>query len=111
MKIKQNTLSSKQLGDIIDVIRSFRNNLIKDFLDERVLTLYLSQQFRNIELSAFKAECIRKDLKNLLIAPVNIELYNVIIEDYKTTGNTTLSKGSEKLFYREIDKVLNTYLY
>jgi hypothetical protein len=111
MKEQPTTFSPSQSVDIIDVIRKLRNDLVKDFLDERNLITYLSAQFRVIELSAIKIEFIKKDLKNLLIAPVDLNWYQPIIDDYNTTGSASLSEGNEKLFYKEIEMVLKKYIY
>lgn len=105
------TFTTSQSVDIIDVIRKLRNDLIKDFLDERNLIVYLSEQFRVMELSAIKVEFIKRDLKNLLIAPVDINWYKAIIDDYHATGSASLSEGNEKLFYKEIETVLRNYIY
>lgn len=105
------TFATSQSVDIIDLIRKLRNDLIKDFLDERNLIAYLSEQFRVMELSAIKVEFIKRDLKNLLIAPVDINWYKPIIDDYQTTGSASLSEGNEKLFYKEIETVLKNYIY
>ena len=105
------TFATSQSIDIIDVIRKLRNDLIKDFLDERNLIVYLSEQFRVMELSAVKIEFIKRDLKNLLIAPVDLTWYKTIIDDYNATGSASLSEGNEKLFYKEIETVLRNYIY
>jgi hypothetical protein len=97
--------------DIIDVIRKLRNDLIKDFLDERILIDYLSAQYKIMNISAIKAEFIKADLRRMLIAPVDVELYKPIIEDFKTTGSASLSEGNEKLFYREIESMLKKFIY
>ncbi len=97
--------------DIIDIIRKLRNDLIKDFLDERNLIAYLAVQYKSIELSAVKIQFIKKDLKEMLIAPVDTTLYGPIINDFSETGSAALTEGNEKLFYREIDMVLQKYIY
>jgi hypothetical protein len=111
MKEHLGIFSTAETIDITDVIRKLRNDLIKDFLDERNLITYLSEQFRIMDLSAIKIEFIKKDLKNLLITPVDTELYKPIIEDYKTTGSASLSEGNEKIFYKEIEGILKKYIY
>lgn len=113
MKDQPSTFLSSQNDtiDIVDVIRKLRNDLIKDFLDERTLIAYLSTQYKIMELSAIKLEFIKAELKQLLIAPVNIEWYNPILEDFKATGSAALSEGNEKLFYKEIEGVLKKYIY
>jgi len=97
--------------DIIDVIRKLRNDLIKDFLDERNLVAYLAEQYRVMDLSAVKVELIKADLKRLLITPVDIEWYKPILENFKTTGSAALAEGNERLFYKEIEGVLKKYMY
>jgi hypothetical protein len=97
--------------DIIDVIRKLRNDLIKDFLDERNMILYLSEQFRIMDLSHVKLEFIRKDLKQLLIMPVDTTWYKPVIDDFYRTGSAALTEGNEKLFYKEIEEILKRYLF
>lgn len=111
MKEHLDIFSTAGTVDITDVIRKLRNDLIKDFLDERNLITYLSEQFRIMDLSAVKIEFIKKDLKNLLITPVDTALYKPIIEDYKSTGSASLSEGNEKIFYKEIEGILKKYIY
>jgi hypothetical protein len=97
--------------DILDVIRRLRNDLVKDFLDERNMIRYLSEQYRVHEISSVKMEFIKRDLKNLLIAPVDKEWYRSIIDEFHESGSAALSEGNEKLFYKEIEKILKKYLY
>jgi hypothetical protein len=47
----------------------------------------------------------------MLIAPVDTALYGPIINDFSETGSAALTEGNEKLFYREIDMVLQKYIY
>jgi len=97
--------------DIIDVIRNLRNDLVKDFLDERNLLAYLSDHYKVHELSAIKLEFIKKDLKTLLIAPVNLEWYKPVIADFSTDGSASISEKNEKLFYQEIETILKKHIY
>lgn len=111
MKEQSPILAAPELIDVIDEIRKLRNDLIKDFLDERNLLPYLSEQFRVLELPTIKREFIKRDLMDLLISPVNVQLYNPIIENYKICDTASLADGSEKLFYKEIEGVLKRYIY
>lgn len=97
--------------DIVDIIRRLRNELVKDFLDERVLLEYLSTQYRIMDLSRIKLEFIKADLQRLLIAPVDMEWYKPILEDYTASGSAALTEGNEKLFYKEIEGILKKYIY
>jgi hypothetical protein len=96
---------------IIDLVRKLRNDLIKDFLDERHLKDYVDQQYRIRDLSAVKVEFIKKDLKELMIAPVNISHYGPLINQIRLTDSAALSETNEQLFYREVESILKRYLY
>lgn|SRR6187402_2195217 len=113
MKDQPHTFSTAQNEsvDIVDIIRRLRNELVKDFLDERVLHDYLSTQYKITELSRVKAEFIKGDLQRLLIAPVDMTWYKPIMDDYQATGSAALTEGNEKLFYKEIEAILKKYMY
>ena len=97
--------------NIIDLIRKLRNDLIKDFLDERFLMEYLAGKYNIQELSKVKMEFIRNALKVLLIVPVDVKHYGSIISLIKETGTASLSEGNEQLFYEEVDNVLKHYIF
>ena len=85
--MENNTSLNTKLTDesIIDLIRRLRNDLIKDFLDERYMKEYLAANMNIRDLSNIKIEFIKKALKELLIDPVNIEYYQPIIENIKAS--------------------------
>jgi hypothetical protein len=96
---------------IIDLIRKLRNDLIKDFLDERHLKDYLQNQFRIRELSTIKIEFIKRDLKELLISPVNLDHYEPVISQIKTSDSAAIAESNEQLFYKEVEAILKRYIY
>jgi hypothetical protein len=96
---------------IIDLIRKLRNDLIKDFLDERHMKAYFATNFNVREISAIKIEFIKKALKELLISPVDVTHYQPIIEQIKTTETASLSEGNEQLFYKELEYLFKQYAY
>ena len=108
----QTTLASKWSDEtIIDLIRNLRNDLIKDFLDERYLKEYLANTYGIREISNVKVEFIKKELKSLLIAPVNISHYQPVIEKIRTSDTASLSDGNDQLFYAEVEGILKSYMY
>jgi tRNA U54 and U55 pseudouridine synthase Pus10 len=108
----QTTLTSKWSDEsIIDLIRNLRNDLIKDFLDERHMKEYAATTFRVREVSNVKIEFIKKELKALLIAPVNVAHYQPIIEKIRLSDTASLSEGNEQLFYAEVDTILKNYIF
>jgi hypothetical protein len=96
---------------ILDLIRKVRNDLVKDFLDERHLLDYLSTNFRIKEVPKVRLEFIRSDLKDLLISPVNTSHYKDVIRQIRETDSASISTGNDALFYREIEAILKKYLY
>lgn len=97
--------------NIIDLIRKLRNDLIKDFLDERYMHVYVRDRFNIQALAAVRVEFIKQDLKRLLIEPVDIVHYRSLIGHIRDTDTASLSGGNEKLFYNEIDNLLKRHLF
>jgi hypothetical protein len=96
---------------ILELVRKLRNDLIKDFLDERHLKSYLSNNFRINELSNIKIEFIKKDLKELLISPVNTNHYQSLIDQIRETDSASLTETNEPLFYKELEIVFKRYMF
>lgn len=96
---------------ILDLVRKLRNDLIKDFLDERHLRAYLAEHFRIGELSNTKVEFIKKDLKELLISPVNTNHYRSLIEQIRETDSAGISETNEPLFYKELEMIFKKYMF
>ncbi|MBL7858374.1 MAG: hypothetical protein JNM57_11850 [Cyclobacteriaceae bacterium] len=96
---------------ILDLIRKLRNDLIKDFLDERFLKEYFSENFNLRDISNVKIEFIKKDLKELLLSPVDTTRYQPIIDQVKELDSASIAEGNEQLFYKEIEGVLKRYAY
>lgn len=103
--------TENEMTDIIDVIRKQRNDLIKDFLDERNLTSYVVEHYKIADLSSVKVEFIKGELKKMLIAPVDVAWYKAIIDDFHTTGSADVADEHERLFYKEIENMLKRFIY
>ena len=96
---------------ILELVRKLRNDLIKDFLDERHLKSYLSEHFRVTELSNIKVEFIKKDLKELLISPVNTVHYQPLIDQIQQTDSAGITETNEPLFYKELELIFKRYMF
>ena len=96
---------------ILELVRKLRNDLIKDFLDERNLKEYLQNNFRVNELSNVKIEFIKKDLKELLISPVNTNHYQPLIDQIRETDSAGLTESNEPLFYKELEMIFKRYMF
>ncbi|HEY3429648.1 MAG TPA: hypothetical protein VGK39_03155 [Cyclobacteriaceae bacterium] len=95
----------------LDIIRNLRNDLIKDFLDERNLVAYFSERFNQHELTAVKIEFMKKDFKEMLIAPVDTTHYKELIDQINETCSASITEKYEDLFLKDVEKVLKKYNY
>lgn len=95
----------------IDLIRKLRNELIKEYLDERNLVSYFAEQYHQKELNNRRVEFIKKELKELLIAPVDLVHYAPILLEMKQDGTASISSKNEKLFYDELEKIFKKYVF
>lgn len=111
MTSKTTFLTNQQAFNPTELVLKLRNDLIKDFLDERNLITYLSKEFRMMDISRVKVEFIKRDLKLLLQSPLDEVRYEEVLETMKETGSAALSQGNEKLFYKEIEEILKKYIY
>jgi hypothetical protein len=96
---------------ILELVRKLRNDLIKDFLDERHLKEYVANQFRVNDLSNVKVEFIKKELKELLISPVNTNHYQGLIDQIRETDSAAITETNEPLFYKELENIFKRYMY
>ena len=96
--------------NIIELIRKLRDELIKDFLDERYLRHYAATNINVKELSNIKIEFIKRSLKELMSTPVDTVHYNIIITQIKQTDTASLNTN-EQLFFKEVEGVLKRHLY
>ena len=96
---------------IINLIRDVRNELIKDYLDERNLRTYFASRYNVQDLSAVKIEFIKRDLRDYLIAPVNVTHYKTIFDTIHESDSAALSEGNEQLFYKDLENIFRNYTY
>jgi len=95
---------------IIDIIRTLRNDLIKEMLKDDRYEEYFMQQF-NKPLSKVKKEFIRRELKELLIHPIDLVHYAKLITMIKETNSAALTEQNYKLFYDELDAIFRKYTF
>jgi hypothetical protein len=105
----QTTTWSKE--HTLEIVRGLRNDLIKDFLDERNLIAYFSERFNKHELTAVKIEFLKKDFKEMLISPVDIDHYKELIDQINETSSAAITEKYEDLFLKDVEKVLKKYNY
>jgi hypothetical protein len=109
--IQESTREKFSDVDRIDHIRTVRNELIKNFLNDTVLIDYFEQQFSHKHLNSRRLEFIKKELRDLLIAPVDLVHYAPLLLEMKQQGSSTISADHEKLFYAELMPILSRYIF
>ncbi len=95
----------------IDLIQKLRDDLVKDFLDERYLKEFIFENYNVRELSNVKLEFIKKELKEMLKAPLDMVHYEPIFTHLKETDSESFGEDNEQLFYIDIEKVLKRYIF
>jgi hypothetical protein len=113
LKDSQSTTEGVKLTDEyrIDLIRNLRNDLVKHFLDDANLISYFAEQYDQKELNTRRIEFIKKELKDLLIAPVDLAHYATMMLEMKQSGMASITSKNEKLFYDELEKIFKRYSY
>jgi hypothetical protein len=95
----------------LEIVRNLRNDLIKDFLDERNLITYFSERFNMRDLTRVKIEFMKKDLKQMMVDPVDISHYKELINQINETCSASITEKYEGLFLKDVEKVLKKYNY
>lgn len=96
--------------DIIDSIRTVRNDLIKSLLVDDNLQQYLLEKYNLSSVSRVKQEFIMRSLNALLIAPVDLEQYGQLILEMRK-NNEVLAEHHQALFDQDIDQAIKNFVY
>jgi hypothetical protein len=88
-----------------------RNELIKRFMDNRILVPYLMKRCQAAELSDAKVEVIQRELMKLLSSGMGqLPNYKDIVESVKVACNSEPAKAKEIRFFSEIERVFRRYV-
>lgn len=98
-------------GEVLDLIKKLRNDLIRDFLDERFLRGYVRSKYHHSDISDVKVQFIRNGLKELYSSDINLAHYKPLIEEIETHEHVSLSEGNEVLFYRDVESIFERYIF
>jgi len=97
------------IHEIIDRVRTRRNDMIKAYSEKHVVTEYFRKEY-NTELSDRKYEFLLRDLTELLIAPVDLAHYAAIITEFKDTPDKPDLNGKcDQLAMQELIKIFSKY--
>lgn len=111
MKSISGTILTEEL--IVEHIRANRNDIVKDFLDERNIRSYYADRYHLNDIESPKVNAIKVDLKELLDAPVDISHYSSLIQQMKQAGIVSLDNVdiNPDLYYKEIQKIFLKHMF
>jgi hypothetical protein len=99
------------IPEIIDRVKTSRNNKIKEFSEKQVVLEYFKQQY-GAELSDRKYEFLLRDLNELLIAPVDLVHYAAVITEFKESpGKPGLNDHRDRLIMTELTRIFKKYTF
>ncbi len=106
------SLLREQQGDsLLETLLNVRNDLIKDFLDERHLRAHFATRFSIQELSDRKVAFIKKALMEKLEEPLNENHFKSLIDELRDTGSDELKEEDHGLFYKELEMIFRNYTF
>ena len=109
MEVIKNTEQSEESST--DLVQKLRNDVLKDFLDERYLREYIVTRYNMREVSNVKIEFAKKGLRELLSSPLDVAHYEPVLTSLRDSGPSSIEEGNEPLVRQEVDKVLMQYIF
>lgn len=94
---------------IIDLIRSTRNQQVRELLAGDTLNNYFEKKSGK-ELSIIKKEFIKRDLQSLLIIPLDLGHYGGLIRKIKEENARTITDVNFHFFTKELDGIIDRYI-
>ena len=95
---------------IIELVKSLRNDLIRELLDQDKLDDYFAERFSK-PLSRVRKEFALRELKELAAQPVDLVHYAKLISQMRDTNTASISKENHTLFFEQLDSLLKKYNY
>jgi hypothetical protein len=98
--------------EIINVIRNNRNDIIKDFLDERNIRSYYADRYHLTDVDSPKVSAIKDELKILLGKPLDLDHYALLVDQIKQAGVSIHHVDiNPDLFFKEIQRIFLKYMF
>jgi hypothetical protein len=99
--------------NILDHIRISRNDLIRDFLDERNIRSYYADRYHLNDVDSPKVSAIKSELKLLLDTPLDTNHYGSLIHQMKQVGIESLENVdiNPDLYYKEIQRIFLKHMF
>lgn len=95
---------------IIDSVRQKQGDLINQYLNDAALRSYFKQQY-NRDISSVKLEFLKRDLRELTKAALDLVHYAALIKQMKELNSEFLPEGSDAFFYEELHAIFKKYIF
>jgi hypothetical protein len=106
------SVQTAEHDEIINVIRNSRNDIIKDFLDERNIRSYYADRYHLNDIDSPKVAAIKEELKQMLGTPLDVVHYALLMDQMKQAGVSVNHVDiNPDLFFKEIQKVFLKYMF
>ncbi|MFZ6014378.1 MAG: hypothetical protein ACOYXT_28825 [Bacteroidota bacterium] len=96
------------MENIIDRVRSHRDDMIKQLLTGDNLDAFFADRY-NKKLSKIKREFLARDLKELVLSPLNLVHYATVIGRMKESNAVDFIAADHDYFIKEIESVFKKY--
>lgn len=106
----QPLLEKQQSDSLLQRILIARNDLIKDFLDERHLRAHFATRFSIQELSDRKVEFIKKALMEKLEEPLDETHYETLIHELSDDA-IELTEDNNQLIHKDLEMIFRNYTF
>ena len=103
-------IQKPSMESIIEKVRSYRNDLIKELLKDGKIQSYFITTYKKT-ISPVKIEFIRRELKTLSMSPVDLIHYAALINAVRKVNNFEPFATESSIFYDELDVIFRRYNY
>ena len=110
MSMQASSLSTWSTDRIIEDIQERRVALTKDLLKDDLLSSYLDTLYEGAKLSSVKSEFLKRDLKQLSEAPIDLVHYSMLILKAKESDLWPNTAIIEEFIHAEIRPVILKYI-
>jgi len=102
--------SKLSIERIIDSVHQRQGEVIREYLNDSVLRAYFKQRY-NREISSVKLEFLKRDLRDLTKAHLDLVHYAALIKQMKELNSDALPDGGDAYFLQELEVIFKKYIY
>jgi hypothetical protein len=110
MSMQASSLSTWSTDRIIEDIQDRRVAMTKDLLKDDLLSSYLDIMYEGQKLSSVKSEFLKRDIKTLSEAPIDLVHYSMLIRKAKESDSWPNQPIIEEFIHAEIRQVILKYI-